>query len=330
MPAALPLEDKLQEDAEAQFFTSVLGPASTPSDAPIIFILGSPRTGSTLFYQGVVRYLKLPYFTNYANQLFPRHPVVAALIHRQLQDSINIEFTSAYGKTDGAFQPSEASAVMRNWFGGDHPSQVNSVRTVPGKEDHLVRTVAAYHRLFGAPVVIKNAWNCFRIACLAQLLPRAFFVWIRRDLMPSALSDLAARYVVQGDPQAWNSATPANVAELRKLPHWAQVVENQYEYAQAIGSGLQQHAAGRHAEVWYEDYLRDPTATLTALANAMGELIPTRARQPLVLTKAARSPRPYPESDESNLRRYVADHEARLRSLRYSNFVPPLNGRGHV
>jgi hypothetical protein len=316
-PAAPPLDEKLHEQAEAQLFGSLLGSDWTPLDAPAVFILGAPRSGSTAFYQGVVRFLELPYFTNFANELFPRHPVLTAPIHRQLQASIDIEFTSAYGKTTGAFQPSEASAVMRNWFGGDHPSQANSANILPGKADHLLRTAAAYHRLFGAPIATKNAWNCFRIACLAQLLPRAFFVWIRRDLVPSALSDLAARYVVQGDPQVWNSATPASVAELRKLPHWAQVVENQYEFARAIESGLQQHAAGRHAEIWYEDYVRDATATLSGLAHAMRDLISARDRQPLVLAKVARSPRPYPQDDEVNLRRYVAEHEERFQSLRF-------------
>jgi hypothetical protein len=298
-------------------FARLLADAGNPADAPAIFILGSPRTGSTLFYQCLVHYWQLPYFSNLANQLFARRPVLIAPAHCQVLPAVNIQFTSSYGKTDGAWQPSEASAVMRNWFRGGHPSQTASAEIFPGMEDHLVRTLAAIRQVFDAPVVIKNAWNCFRIAALARFLPRAFFVWIRRDLIASALSDLAARYVVQRDPLAWNSATPANVEELRRLPHWAQVVENQYEFARAIDAGLKQHADGRHAEIRYETFLRNPAESLESLAQGMSPFVKLGIRRPFSLTKAARSPRPYPDSDETNLRRYVAEHDSRLQWLRW-------------
>jgi hypothetical protein len=206
---------------------------------------------------------------------------------------------------------------MRHWFGGDRPSQLNSAKILPGKEDHFRQTIAGIHRLFDGPLVIKNAWNCFRIESLARLLPRAFFVWIRRDITQSALSDLAARYVVHGTPQTWTSATPGNVEQLRQLPCWAQVVENQYEFTRAIDSGLRMHAVGRHAEVWYEDFLRDPNNTLHALAKTMGDMLPDSNTTPILLGKAPRSLRPYSESDEANLREYVSVHESRLQRLRF-------------
>lgn len=315
----MPLDERMVAEAEDRLLASLLGDADDLADTPVIFILGSPRTGSTLFYQCLVHFLQLPYFSNLANQSFPKHPVLIAPAHRHVLPSIEIQFTSAYGKTEGAWQPSEASAIMRQWFGGEHPSQSASAAFLPGKADHLVRTMAAIHRLFGAPIVVKNAWNCFRIAALAQALPRAYFLWIRRDLVASALSDLAARYVVQNDPSAWNSATPANVEDLRRLPHWAQVVENQDEFAKAIQTDLKRHAVDRHAEVWYEPFLRNPMETMDKLAQALASVVPVRDRRRLVLTKAARSPRPYPESDEANLKRYVAEHDDRLGPLRYSD-----------
>jgi hypothetical protein len=312
-----PLETRLQQDAERLLFSKLIGADEDVSDAPGIFIVGAPRTGSTLFYQATASYLKLPYFSNLANNLFPHCPVLIAPAHRQLQGTFAIEFTSAYGKTEGAFQPSEASAVMRHWFGGEHPSQLKSTTILPGKEDHCRRTLAALHLYFGAPVVTKNAWNCFRIASIARLLPRAYFLWIRRDLVQSALSDLAARYVVQGDPTVWNSATPANVDELRKLPYWAQVVENQYEFHKAILSGLKEHAPGRHADVWHEDFLRDPAGVLQFLARKMSATVPAIGPEPLLLGKAVRSRRPYPESDELSLRRFVDEHRERFQALRF-------------
>jgi hypothetical protein len=313
-PVAPPPEQALLDEAQAQLFSSLIGDAPL-SETPAIFILGSPRTGSTLLYQGLAHYLRLPYFSNLANYQFPCHPVLAAPTHHQVLHRIDLEFTSAYGKTVGAFQPSEASAIFRNWFGGDHPSQVNSATILPGKENHLLKTMAVIHRVFSGPLVTKNPWNCFRIADLARLLSSAFFLWIRRDIAQSALSDLAARYVVQGNPLVWNSATPASIEALRKLPYWAQVVENQFEFAEAIQHGLARHAPRRHVQVWYEDFIANPTGTLDRVAAAMSKILPCPSTRPLVLGRAPRSTRAYPESDEVALRSYVAEHEDRLRGL---------------
>lgn len=283
-----------------------------------MLILGAPRTGSTLLYQAMVRFFRLPYFSNLANDVFPTRPALAAPLHRDMLPAIKVEFTSAYGKTRGAFQPSEASGVMRHWFGGGHPSQLKSVAVLDGKAEHMAKTLAVMDRYFGAPAVIKNAWNCFRVASLAGHLPRAFFVWLRRDMTASALSDLAARYVVQGTPDLWNSATPAIYEELqRTLPYWAQVVENQYEFTVAIRDGLARHAPDRYVEVWYEDLLRDPSRFFTALARRMRDVIADRQPTDVGLEKGETPAKPFRPSDEANLRAYVEEHRDRLADCRY-------------
>ena len=279
-----------------------------------MFILGAPRTGSTVLYQAVARYLRLPYFSNLANEVAPARPAVVAPLQRDLFDPARVEFTSAYGKTRGAFQPSEASGVMRNWFGGGHPSQVTSTRVLAGKGFHMVRTFATLHRLYAAPVVTKNPWNCFRIASIAELLPRAVFVWIRRDISAAARSDLAARYVVQGDPGVWNSATPANYEELQRTrPYWGQVVENQYEFSAAIRIPLAALGPGRAVEIWYEDLLRDPTGCLAGLAARLGGPAPSD----VALGGGGPVEKPFRPGDEDRVREYVAAHADRLADLRY-------------
>lgn len=282
-----------------------------------MFILGSPRTGSTRVYQAVVRFLRLPYFSNLANDAFPRHPILAAPLLREVQPGVEVALTARYGKTAGAFQPSEASAVMAHWCGGGHPSAVVSPGVLPGREGHLADTVAATHALFGAPLVIKNAWHCFRVRSLAGLLPAARFVWVRRDITASALSDLASRYVTRGDPAAWNSATPANVEELRRLPYWAQVVENQYEFARSVRAGLEEAAPGRHAIVWFEDLVRDPRAVLGRLAEELGPGLSARLPDRIDLGRGEPSEKPFRPGDDGRLRAYVREHRDRLSECQY-------------
>jgi hypothetical protein len=291
----------------------VLAGRGDAAQAPVLFILGSPRTGSTRLYQAIVRFLKLPYLSNFANDVFPDRPALAAPILKQVLPNLEIPFAAWYGKTRGAFQPSEASAVMRHWFGGDHPSAIRSAQVLPDRAEHLVKSVAAYTAIFDAPLVIKNAWNCFRIANLAAIFPNAHFLWIRRDIVASALSDLASRYVVRGDPTVWNSATPANIESLRQLPYWAQVVENQFEFARAIRSGLTTHANGRHSVVWFEDLVDEPATVLRQLTHNLRGIIRTDLPKEVSIGHDEKSQKPLRPGDEPNLRAYVEQHGDRLR-----------------
>lgn len=233
---------------------------------PLVFLLGSPRTGSTLVYQLIVNFFGFYYFSNFVADHFSESPIVGTALEKTLNPHKPVPYESSYGKTSGLWEPSEASAIFMNWFGGGHPSQVVSATVRKEKESHLVTTMQSIYGLMRKPIVIKNAWNCFRIADLARIFPNAHFVWIRRDIARSAISDLAARYR-RGGPEVWNSATPANYIEIQKLPYWEQVVEQQYEYNKAMESDLHMHANGRFCKIWYEDICAGLEMQLDSLAG---------------------------------------------------------------
>lgn len=245
-------------ELEREILLSLETSAGMSPEPATIFIVGAPRTGSTFFFQSIIAGFRLPYFSNLINDFFPEHPLLGLCVQRGYPGAESVRFSSSYGKTEGLLQPSEGSAVMRNWCGGGHPSQTVSSAVLPGRELHMRLTLGACERLAGGPVVIKNAWNSFRIDSLSAVLPGARFIWIRRDIRAAASSDLAARYTVQGSPWIWNSATPANVEALRQRPYSEQVVENQFEFSLAIQASLEKLPATRWTSIWYEDLCNDP------------------------------------------------------------------------
>ena len=303
--------------AEAALVDHAIGP-DTGRGCPALFILGAPRTGSTVFFQALVEAFRLPYFSNLINDYFFETPVLGLAIQAGVEKIPQINFTSRYGKTKGLLQPSEGSHVLRNWFGGGHPSQLVSTTILPGKLDHIRRTLQAAHLLFGRPLCIKNAWNCFRVANLSQILPDAFFIWIRRDIAASAKSDLLARYEVQGSPLVWNSATPHNVDALRQRPYWEQVIENQYEFSLALERDLNAHTAGRFCEIWYEDFCSDTSAALRDIALAWSTLA-ISADLGVRRADIQRSNEQWslPENDIANIDAYVETHAPRLTGMRH-------------
>lgn len=248
--------------AEEDLFEKFRAPAET---VPVVFILAAPRTGSTMLYQLMAKCLRLHYFSNYVVEYFPTHPLVGTVIESIIADDLadGISLRSRYGETAGLHEPSEATKLLDNWFPHEHPSETASDRIRRGKRPHLVDTVSGVTSFTGLPLVIKNAWNCFRVKELAAAFPAARFVWLRRDIVSSSFSALKARRR-QGDPsEIWNSASPANYAEIRGLPYIEQVVEQQYWTNDAVAKSLRDFVpAEQWVEVWYEDVLAEPLAAL--------------------------------------------------------------------
>ena len=75
-----------------------------------VFVLGAPRTGSTVLYQIMINAFKKCYISNLTNRYFLETPILGmALADGQMFD---VPLVSSYGKTDGRWGPSEGSAVM--------------------------------------------------------------------------------------------------------------------------------------------------------------------------------------------------------------------------
>lgn len=309
------LEDNLGiSEAVARAEAALLALAGSSKNSRPIFILAAPRTGSTFLYQVAIKAFDLPYISNLTNDCFPRTPIIGLALQRGVK--VDVGNQSRYGKTEGLFQPSEGSGPMMNWFGGGHPSQKVSCCALPGKEAHFIATLAACEIMYdGRPLLIKNAWNCFRVAYLAARLPGARFIWVRRDIRKAAESDLEARCKTKGNPHAWNSATPSNVEALRKLPPEHQVVENQFEFNQAIKAGLSEYAQGRWIDVWYEDFIADPASELDRMTGLLG--LPRAEGRP-VECAIPNTGFKISDREASSISRYIDTHCDRLGVYCYS------------
>jgi Sulfotransferase family len=305
-------EGSVFEPLEREILSALAPEAPDPG---AVFLLGAPRTGSTIVYQSCAVLFGLPFIANLTNDYFAPTPIVGLAL--QKAHPVPVGTSSRFGKTEGPFQPSEGSSVMTHWFGGGHPSQSVSASILPGRAQHFARTLAAAQRLFAKPLMIKNAWNCFRVSWLARALPRARFMWIRRDIAEAAGSDLEARYITKRSPHVWNSATPANYEELRRRPPVEQVVENQYEFNRAIGEALHADAGGRYTEIWYEDFVVDPHEVLTRAGAVLG-LAAESPHEPLRAGEPVRT-RALAADEASGVRDYIRAEGERLMPYRYAS-----------
>jgi hypothetical protein len=239
----------------------------TSKEPTPVFIVQAPRVGATLFSQLMINSFGLDFLDNFTCAETPINPIVGMHLayHLGKRDK-PVKLESDYGKTTGLWEPNEGSALFRRWFDSCDPAESSTWKCRDPEAIQLFFRTA--QKISKRPMIVKNAWNSFRIHTLAKLFPKAQFIWVRRDLRAAALSDLRARYL-RGGTHIWNSATTVDYKEIQTHPYWEQVVLQQCSYRRAIFGALSACAHSNSVVVWYEDICRNPVEVYELLINTV-------------------------------------------------------------
>ncbi len=281
-----------------------------PLPHPPIFIIGAPRSGSTLLYQTLVEALDVGYLSNLHCRFFG----APALVERWLFPHIArpaLDFTSEYGRTRGRTAPSECGDFWYRFF----PHRPQAVTSIPASKERTLR-VAIAHLIVAArrPFLFKNLINSLRLLPLARALPEASFIVVHRDPLANARSLLVARKRIHGDYRPWWSARPAQVADLERLPPHQQVVEQIIAIHEAIDAARPIIGPQRFLDIQYESFCQDVQSSLARINHFLSARGASLARRPGGI------PTHFPISSggtlepdlEDALRAYVAAQQGRL------------------
>lgn len=236
------------------------------ADPPCVFIVGPPRSGTTLLYQVLVNAYRFVYFSNLTAR-FPHAPALATMLAERVLGGLDPGgFRSDRGKTAGWGGPHECGAFWYRWFPRPPDARVGPGETLEDDLEELRREVLAMHRMGRAPVLFKNTYNSIRIAPLAEALPEARFLVCRRDPVDTAQSILKCRVRTHDDKEAWWSVPVPGMEELRDEPYWVQVAEQVRRITDEIDRRATERGDDRFMEVSYEALCADPHETLDRIA----------------------------------------------------------------
>lgn len=233
-----------------------------PLAHPPIFIVGPPRTGSTLLYQLVVQRFDAGYLANRHCRLYGAPSFVERGRTKAWPPG---ELSSRYGRTSGPDSPSECPEYWYRFFRRS-PQYVAREEMPTRNRRRLRASVRALGDAYGKPLVFKNLINALRLEPIANALPEALFVRIRRDLLATAVSLLAGRKALFGDYAHWWSSEPPEVERLRALPPEQQVVEQVRSIDALIDRARDEIGEERFCELTYESVCEDTPAALSVIA----------------------------------------------------------------
>lgn len=273
------------------------------SNQPQVFILGLPRSGTTLIYQYIVHRLHVAYFTQ-GDRLNRQHPCVTALLDHWRYGDYQSDFESSYGKNKGAAAPHEAGGFWTRFFDLDAYAGYDDLSNA---QIHTLRnSVLCAQRLYGdVPFVNKNVKHLLRILPLSRVFPKALFLVVERNLQQVAMSVLRGRYQNLNDAREWWSVKPPDYDQIKNLEPAAQVAQQVTSLQQRLDSDLMQLDPTRILKIDYENFCAAPENLITQLQTRIGPLTeknPPEAAFPL----STKSPQTHEERALIALLQYQA------------------------
>ncbi|KAA3609940.1 MAG: sulfotransferase [Calditrichaeota bacterium] len=224
----------------------------------ILFIVGVPRSGSTILYQVLTNYLDVLYFDNLAH-LFNRNLLFGMwLSNKKFKSGPHNCYRSIHGSTMdwGLHAPSEAGPFWRRMLPGkDHFLTNEEIETLKSEKikNNLDPLMAKYRK----PLIIKNLVLSQRLKIVAKLYPQAKIVFLKRNPLDNAKSIYKARQSLAVKKGEWWSVKPKNYKDLLALDEPELVVKQIYYIEKQIMEDLSLFPEKNISFLQYDECLSD-------------------------------------------------------------------------
>lgn len=239
---------------------------SAPNDFfPPLFIIGAPRTGSTLLYQLLVENFNLSYFNNIQSFFYGSPAIIAKLTNNfKYKKPSKKTLDSKYGYINGFFSPSEAGSIYKYWFGENdlstHPSEF--------KMEIARKTVSLLCSMQSEPFIGKNLSNAIRLRTISIVFPKTLFLWVKRDPLYTSQSLIMMRRNLHGSDHVWASIKPPTYTELINYDPFEQVIRQINDIDEYIYYKLEELGKDSYIILKYEDLCRTPYKVLDMIATS--------------------------------------------------------------
>lgn len=257
---------------------------STRIDWAPIFILGPPRTGTTLIYQTICSCLKCSYLCNGAVRIPEGVATITEMISRFHPITPEQNYDSFYGETKGWNSPNQGRSVWAKWFPSDQ-SVVGEGELDESTLNQIRGTVSRIEQAMNAPFINKSQGHCVRIRPILEALPEAIFLQVDRSKIFTVQSILRGRRTIFNDENHWFSVKPTNFNQIQHLPPIRQICE------QVHGLETDMEHVFSEAEksdsvytILYEDFCESPQEELDRFGSfyqeKTGKALTTRLQPP--------------------------------------------------
>jgi hypothetical protein len=254
-------------------------PTVAAKEPRAVFLLGAPRSGTSLLYKVLCMHPQAAWISNYHRRI-PAVPQVNALnrVARALPDRADDVW---FGSDSNAYVYASKRTLSHRLF--PMPVEGETVfghvglpeevaQADPSAQRRIARTRRNLGRVVrwsgGSVLVSKRIGHNRRIPLLHEALPHARFLDITRDGRAVAAS-IADVDWWPGLDVWWHRGTPEDWSRTGRDP-WELCARHWVEEVDAIRAGLAAVPADQVLSLRYEDLVEDPTSVLARVAEFAG------------------------------------------------------------
>lgn len=230
-----------------------------------VFIIGAPRTGSTLLYQLLLNRFDFSYITNIASLFYSCPFTVTLLFGKYFGKYSKENYASKYGYINGLMAPSEAGPLIDYWFGKD----MTSINISQKHISHVKNSITAMSAFMGGPFLLKSLKLSLKINELEKIFPNSVFIHIKRKPVFVAQSLILTRRALYNDEAQWWSYPLPNQTKLTELAPFQQAayqIKTIWDYIETERKKLTTSA---FLEIQYEDICNHPESILLTLKKEL-------------------------------------------------------------
>ena len=275
------LEEVLQRLSSSLSVCEGAYDVSSVSSCPIVFIIGAPRSGTTILMQWLSQLEGFAYPSNLLSRFYSA-PFVGCLVQEMLcnpdcdyrSELIDVrpdevKYESSAGKTLGALSPNEFWYWWRRFI-----PNIES-RLLSAEEEALIdvtgfqRSYAAMQSIINKPFATKGIILQYNMKKLLEIFPNALFLHTRRVDFYNIQSLLLTREKFHGDRNQWFSVKPPQYEKLVNLTPEQQVAGQVYLTNQSIEEQARQLPGANYLRVSHEEFCRSPKSVHGQLCDKL-------------------------------------------------------------
>ena len=234
-----------------------------------VFIVGLPRSGTTLLYQLLLNHFDWVYLP-VSLEYFYHLPITAYKIQRLLfPQPKEFDYQSDYGifKPQGLmfrpWSPTEGDQVWQRWF-PERPTHYHRGDLSTTAIDEMRSMIAGLMTLSGKPFLNKNPKHSVRLLSLSKVFPQALFIVINRQSLYVAQSLYIARIRERPKPDPnddWWGTRPREYIHLKDADPMLQAVGQTKALELELEAQLQL-CSSHYITLDYQEVCQNPSQVL--------------------------------------------------------------------
>lgn len=265
---------------------------------PTVFIVGAPRSGTTLVNQVLASCFDF----GYVNQLIASMwlaPVTGLRLSRKLlPKQLKSDFLSNYAITSNITEPHEFG-----YFWSKHLGYENMMAPCPEEIEKvdwatLRNVIQNLSLVAGRSYLFKPLMLVWYLEALFEHCPESLVVWVDRDPLQTVMSILQMRLDIHGDMKTWHSLKPADFESLSNLHPYEQVKGQVRSIKHALAASHSKHPR-QMIKIPYEEFCLNTDVTLDSIENFFftADAKIERVAPAPTLNLSKRSPEEFEESE---------------------------------